>query len=1263
MLFLFLVYCFSKESYVKSVFGSPGTDEVHNEYVPGIEVLQRGLKKPTLKPVSEAHYTSSKIEDDDYPWPGHDYEGTCTPELLQAEADAISKAYKRIDLTQEDVYYHPAAAKQCYTTQEDLNKADRVKIKYVITGGYDQHLLPAFIPPGEVVTFEISETVANKDILGITINTQYRESDTGKKQRLPNMIIRNLRLTKTVCTIASPYGATVNFHYGDTNPCDVIVSGVILQPYFYYGMNSDEEWENELSKLPGPYAFLDTGNLVHIVPSSFVRDTVRMNDCMHYWRSAVQISQTTARDVSQNKNPRHGRILHPCTMKYDSFVPAGAACCYPAGNFVHFPCGWISSTVNYDSSVDNPWGTVHELNHNHQENWAKTQESGEMSNNAVSLVIYAKTNLCSGARLTSGWPRYAYASHMLNNQDSYGLQRYSTMLHFFGVKKFKKFVEADQEGFWYSRDEYGIPGAEMLKASRVMNRDMRYHWNFHGTDDGALGSKTLKELEKMKLKPFHPVTNIYAVGNILDGEAFITARPYRIDMYEQTIDFVGTMVQREDTEKFGNFEFQKATFESGRESAWKEQSKGVYKMTPKENQTLIEEVNVSYLDKTTNEVHVVICQFTTFFSSNSLAQKTIYGNIPDGKGLLNSYRYITQNLTEDTESSIIESGFQKANGIAQDWYTNKNVNTWLSILEGKLTPPSDGTYVFSCTGDAQVAFYLSEEPLQGDPDLDEEHLINFQPTRAMNYDSGNKSKPLQLVHGKLYYFRHIVYPNNDRSGCGWVGFKKNNEGSFANVPQSWFKFSDKELSDEDRFKFQYRPDFERIYLMDEWNGQNRKRVDPSKWNVYKLPNGEVRVNSNDYQGQTSDSVTPTQALIDGDPTTEYRVDWWPQNKYTKFPHIFEIDMGDKTSFQFIRIGAAGNPGFFGMNSYLKIYLAPYNYSQPVPKDENDTSTTPVPYTESNYSISHEESLIWEGNFSAETKDSIELDKYYSGRYLKLAFINNSKPWKDGHPGRTCISSVEVGSILHNKKVYPITNTRYFTMQNRWDEKRNGFYYNGKGYTGYAKDAAPTKENNNKNSVLEIKIPKLKPEFGIIGDYYPSMGTATVKLDGKQIGEIGKEPFDPIGDNKKLLYASRAYRSILFYIHDLDPSKQHKLTVEVTKGEVTFAGILTHQMVVKWNTDDWRYPRILETEFSDNPEQFDWDTPTDELEPNSGKSGKKKGMSPGAIAACVIVPVVVVAAVVVTVFIMYKKEMLCFNHDVDVDDDVTTTQMENTSGEV
>lgn len=71
MLTLFLVIAGnSKPSYARSLFGHPGTDEVENEWVDGIEILQRGLPIPNRNHIKNAHYTAT-IADDDYSTPDH----------------------------------------------------------------------------------------------------------------------------------------------------------------------------------------------------------------------------------------------------------------------------------------------------------------------------------------------------------------------------------------------------------------------------------------------------------------------------------------------------------------------------------------------------------------------------------------------------------------------------------------------------------------------------------------------------------------------------------------------------------------------------------------------------------------------------------------------------------------------------------------------------------------------------------------------------------------------------------------------------------------------------------------------------------------------------------------------------------------------------------------------------------------------------------------------------------------------------------------
>lgn len=138
---LFTIICnCTKPSYVKSIFGAPGSDEVENDYIDGIEILQTGLPHPNPQSIYNKGFTETPIEHSDYPWPDHPFTGSCTWALLQEETNKIRERYiSRTDLTQEELFKHPAASRNFYSTDEELDNADRVKIKFSIQPNYRRH--------------------------------------------------------------------------------------------------------------------------------------------------------------------------------------------------------------------------------------------------------------------------------------------------------------------------------------------------------------------------------------------------------------------------------------------------------------------------------------------------------------------------------------------------------------------------------------------------------------------------------------------------------------------------------------------------------------------------------------------------------------------------------------------------------------------------------------------------------------------------------------------------------------------------------------------------------------------------------------------------------------------------------------------------------------------------------------------------------------------------------------------------------------------
>ena len=695
---------------------------------------------------------------------------------------------------------------------------------------------------------------------------------------------------------------------------------------------------------------------------------------------------------------------------------------------------------------------------------------------------------------------------------------------------------------------------------------------------------------------FHPVTSSYVCGFVNDdGETcFITARPFKISSVIQEIDFVSTMVQRQPSNKFGDFEFHKIETEKGRESAWLEKRKGVFELTPKDDFYAIETVIVHYYDKTTKMTTRAICQFVQ--SSVQIAETIEYQGIIDSnnsavdayRSSLNPQNY--QNYSRGSTTGIL--------------MPEKNPDyEFLYVVRGFFKPATSGNYLFSITGYHPVALYISEKQLSYDPDLDAEYLIIDGITEGLSYDTSpaRTETSMYLDSSKRYNIVFLYYRDSvEQVGKSWLG-QKLEDGSYSNFPPAWLQY--KETSEEKAYINQYKPRFEKIYSMDKWNGPDFIPESSDKWVFLKYPPGNGVTSSTSGQGVENFTITVKECVTDGDSSTEWRTFWWKDDTgpIPAYPHIFEIDLGETKTIDELYIGGTGNKNWYDMNSYTKIFIAPYNYS--VVQSGNETIP---PYKSDNYSLEHNESLVYSGIYNTATP-YIQLDKSTNGRYLRIEFHNNSKLWKDNNKGQTSISSIEIGHRIIGKKIVPITNTKIIEKSGTWKETRSGFYYNGKGYTG-------TKGNK-----LTISPFKGCSEITVLGDYWPGIGRAKVKLDGREVGEIHDNLLVNY-NNKMLKYASRSYRAILFYVQ-MSSDKQHTVTIEVTEGEVTIAGFITNEAVLTYETDPQRTDVQQVLSLLEQPSSVD----------NIGTS-----LSGGAIAGITVVCIVVAAGVAFGLFVFIKK---------------------------
>ena len=466
---------------------------------------------------------------------------------IKKEFEAIKARLKRTNCTENDRYWHPAAAEQYGGTQEELDKAQRVKAKVIVDTRFGfRHCSGLYLPPGELVTIEIPE--AAKDKIWLSVNFQsmtYELWGPGNKKRLYGVGFDDgLKLDRNVNTVVWPYGGYMAFEITpDTfgEPVEIIVSGGILTPWFRYGVDTDEDWER-IKTYPGLTAVFETGNIQLVMPAINVRSLTGPSLAMRFFRSCAQVMESTVTKSNwgENQGPRpNGRERVPNYWFFDEYVPAGAAVAFVYKDFSRLPLYWIEEATIGSMAMNNCWGHLHEMGHHHQEGWG-IGDTGEVTNNCLVVICYSYYSLISSFRYEKGdgemgfgtGAEWSGTTHQYTITFGGGsLNQWCSLIHGFGAKKMREFVKADRQDLYYGKQEYGNVIAWALRGAKIFGYDLRPHLQFNGFDiynNSAFNQTKLALIDEMNVKPWYPVANMYQTGYEMNGSVFETARPFKL---------------------------------------------------------------------------------------------------------------------------------------------------------------------------------------------------------------------------------------------------------------------------------------------------------------------------------------------------------------------------------------------------------------------------------------------------------------------------------------------------------------------------------------------------------------------------------------------------------------------------------------------------------------------------------------------------------------------------------------------------------------
>ncbi|GFR42852.1 hypothetical protein Agub_g3810 [Astrephomene gubernaculifera] len=162
----------------------------------------------------------------------------------------------------------------------------------------------------------------------------------------------------------------------------VTIRGALRAPYYQFGVTTAADWVNTIRYYPAPWAELDNGKIVLMVPSAAIRNMTDPAPLMVFWNKVMD-GMAWLSNMSPDR-PRAERFL------VDADISAGwMHSGYPIMAYDD-PEVWQEVLNVTRLMTEGAWGPFHELGHNHQ--WSDMQFSGtgESFNNLFSVYTEEK---------------------------------------------------------------------------------------------------------------------------------------------------------------------------------------------------------------------------------------------------------------------------------------------------------------------------------------------------------------------------------------------------------------------------------------------------------------------------------------------------------------------------------------------------------------------------------------------------------------------------------------------------------------------------------------------------------------------------------------------------------------------------------------------------------------------------------------------------------------------------------------------------------
>lgn len=253
------------------------------------------------------------------------------------------------------------------------------------------HSTGLYAKAGVVITIETGEAIAENK-LKVQIGCHTDDISSLDVWRRPPEIVKSLAFNANKTEIASAFGGLIYIDSSaktDLGTIKLQISNAVAAPHFKLGETTNKEWTGGIRDLPGPWAELETSNIILTVPSSDIRALDDPESLMKFW-DKIADGAAELYGLPQ-KRARAERFVADVQISA-GYMHSG----YPI--MAHLDAGPLLTNLQRLKSSD-AWGPYHELGHNHQEEDWTFDGTGEVTNNI--FTVYAIETI-AGANVNDG---------------------------------------------------------------------------------------------------------------------------------------------------------------------------------------------------------------------------------------------------------------------------------------------------------------------------------------------------------------------------------------------------------------------------------------------------------------------------------------------------------------------------------------------------------------------------------------------------------------------------------------------------------------------------------------------------------------------------------------------------------------------------------------------------------------------------------------------------------------------------------------------